>query len=607
MRNFLFVLLAGVQVFAAESTGDSVKYRFKPITVTASKINGAQREIAAGVTVIEERQLRTAMTTSALDAAKDYVPALFVTERALMGYGVASGAAGGITIRGIGGSPVTGVLVLRDGRPDIMGMMGHALPDAYSTIGLESIEVIRGPASFLYGTNAMGGVINLVSKRQRQEGFSTGVVVGAGSFASQKYEARHGGKFGGFDYYVTASRQSTDGHRPSSDYRNQGYTAHLGYALSAATKIELNANYSDIYLLDPGLEPAPKANQWYHLFRSGADLTLDHSGRFGETVVKLHGNFGRHCIYDGWRSNDRTTGVIVYQNLKPWKTNTTTIGFDYKTYGGDAEDSSPKVPVINYRKKFMTEYAPYLHVQQLLLQRMIVSTGVRVEKHELYGWETLPKVGMIYSFPTTSLRLSAAKGFRSPSIRELYVFPPRNEKLEPERLWNYEAGVLQEIADFAEIDLSVFRMQGDNMIRTVIAGGKPQFLNSSRFTHTGYEASARLIPTNNLELRLTWSDVDLGNETLGAPEKKLTATANYTLGRLDLRLQFMHIAGLYAKDGRQDKMPDYSLVDFWLGLKPWRTASFAFKVKNFLDQKYEILKGYPMPGRTMAAELGYEF
>ncbi|MDZ7372123.1 MAG: TonB-dependent receptor, partial [candidate division KSB1 bacterium] len=113
MRSFLFVLLAGAQIFAAESTGDSVKYRFKPITVTASKINGAQREIAAGVTVIEERQLRTAMTTSALDAAKDYVPALFVTERALMGYGVASGAAGGITIRGIGGSPVTGVLVLR--------------------------------------------------------------------------------------------------------------------------------------------------------------------------------------------------------------------------------------------------------------------------------------------------------------------------------------------------------------------------------------------------------------------------------------------------------------------------------------------------------------
>ena len=613
MKTTQFIMAAMLIITGllfAETAQDSVKYRFKPVTVTASKINGAQREIAAGVTVIDEQQMQSAMSNSALDVVKDHVPGVFVTERALMGYGIASGAAGGVTIRGIGGSPVTGVLVLRDGRPDIMGMMGHALPDAYSTNGLERIEVIRGPASFLYGTNAMGGVINLVSKRVREEGFQTGVSVGAGNFNSQKIDARHGAKLGKFDYYLTAGHQKTDGHRDYSEYKDNTFTAHLGYAFSASTHIEVNANYSDIYLLDPGVfDPQnPKRDQWYDIRRSGADLSFDHTGRFGESVVKLHGNFGRHEIFDGWRSNDRTTGVMLYHNIKPWFGNITTVGFDYKNYGGDAEETLTKIPVINYSEKFITEYAPYLHVQQLLIKRLIASAGVRVEKHELYGTEVLPKAGLIYNFPTnTSVRLSAAKGFRSPAIRELYVFPPRNEKLEPERLWNYELGLAQQVGQVAELEASVFQSEGDNMIRTVFAGGRPQFVNSGKFTHTGYEFTTRVFPMTNVDVDLSWSDLNLGDETLGAPEKKLAASVGYRFGIFSARAHLMHIAGLYAKDKRQDKMPDYTLVNLYLGVSPWKTATVKLWLKNALDKEYEIIKGYPMPGRTVMAEIGYEF
>ena len=84
----------------------------------------------------------------------------------------ASGAAGGISIRGIGGSPNTQMLVLIDGHPQFMGLMGHPLPDAYVASDVERVEVVRGPASILYGTNAMGGVINIITravyKRQEQ-------------------------------------------------------------------------------------------------------------------------------------------------------------------------------------------------------------------------------------------------------------------------------------------------------------------------------------------------------------------------------------------------------------------------------------------------------
>lgn len=604
----MLLLILFSQVLSGETMPDTVLYHSKPVIVTATKINGAQREIAAGVSVIDEKQMRSAMSSSALDIVKDQVPGVFITERALMGYGVAAGAAGGITIRGIGGSPVTGVLMLRDGRPDMMGIMGHSLPDAYSTYGLERIEILRGPASFLYGTNAMGGVINLVSKKVREEGFTTGVTLGAGNFNTQKVNAQHGAKLGSLDYYFTAGYQRTDGHRDDSDYKGSSFSAHVGYAFNPSTHVELNANYADIYLFDPGLFSAPKANQWYDIRRSGADLTLDHTGRLGETVLKVHGNFGRHEIFDGWRSNDCTSGVMLYQNLKFFTGNITTIGYDFKSYGGDAEDSSPKVPVIDYSERFITEYAPYLHVQQLFLKRLIASGGVRLEKHELYGMETLPKVGLIYNVTgSTSLRVSAAKGFRSPSIRELYIFPPRNEKLLSESMWNYEVGLTQQVGHAVEIEAAVFQSEGENMIRTIFAGGKPQFVNSGDFKHTGYELTARWLPVTKVYMNVSWSDINLGNETFGAPEKKLTASAGYDFGRFHVRAHVLHVAGLYAADKRVDKLPDYTLINFSMGVSPRKTYTLKFWLKNALDTDYEIIKGYPLPGRTLMTELSLNF
>jgi len=80
-------------------------------------------------------------------------------------------AAGGMSIRGIGGFPTTGVLVLIDGHPQYMGLMGHLLADSYQSMMTERVEVVRGPASVLYGSNAMGGVINIITKNNNSRDF----------------------------------------------------------------------------------------------------------------------------------------------------------------------------------------------------------------------------------------------------------------------------------------------------------------------------------------------------------------------------------------------------------------------------------------------------
>ena len=378
--------ISGSLTFAQNKTteSDSIKYRFNPVIVTATKVQDAQRDLAASVSVIDAGMIDMSPTFSALELVKNQVPGVFITERSVMGYGVASGAAGGISIRGVGGSPVTNVLVLRDGRPDIMGLMGHPIPDAYPLDGVERIEVVRGPASFLYGTNAMGGVINIVSKKNTRDGFHTSLSGGLGNYASQNLLFRHGGKTGALDYNATAAVRKSDGHRDYSDFEGKFYTLHLGYKLSTQTSIAMNSNLSVLDIMDPGPVSTPAINNWYDLNRSGADISLDHNSSLGTTHVKLHGNFGRHKIYDGFRSHDFTAGLMFYHNAHLWSGNTATFGFDVKQYGGEAEN------IINdydYGDFDITEYAPYLHIQQLFLTRFIASAGIRVEHHELFGYE----------------------------------------------------------------------------------------------------------------------------------------------------------------------------------------------------------------------------
>ena len=201
-----------------------------------------------------------------------------MTEWGLMGFGVAGQSAGKLSIRGMGGGANTHVLILRNGRPDFMGLMGCTIADEFNTQGVDRIEVIRGPGSFLYGTNATGGVINIVSKEMHHAGFETHMEAGAGSYNSNQFALSHGGKIGTLDYYLTASRSTTDGHREdaSASYTGNHYTAHLGYSIDKNTTVDFNATWAYLDLYDPGPVTDPKSNDWYDINRSGGDLTLSH-------------------------------------------------------------------------------------------------------------------------------------------------------------------------------------------------------------------------------------------------------------------------------------------------------------------------------------------
>ena len=142
-------------------TADSLA--LQEVVVTGTRNATDVRHLPMTVTVIGREKLTMQHQPSVLPTVMQEVPGLFVTSRAMMGYGVSTGAAGGINLRGITGGAGQ-LMVLIDGHPQYQGIYGHPISDSYQTLMAERVEVLRGPASVLYGSNAMGGVLNIVTR-----------------------------------------------------------------------------------------------------------------------------------------------------------------------------------------------------------------------------------------------------------------------------------------------------------------------------------------------------------------------------------------------------------------------------------------------------------
>ncbi|NQT26280.1 TonB-dependent receptor [candidate division KSB1 bacterium] len=613
-------LLISIWAAAAETQTDldsiNIKYYFNPVVKTGIKSAGSQRDIAAAMTVIGSAKFEQTPGNSVMEMVQAYVPGLYLTEWNVMGYGVAGSAAGKVSIRGIGGTADTHVMILRNGRPDFMGLMGCTLADEFSTDGVERLEIIRGPASFLYGTNASAGVINIVTHDITHHGFQTDLKVGAGVYNSKKFSIRHSGKWDRTEYKLTASRRSTDGFRTDADNRYEGnyFTGHFAYSISKKTSLELNASFADLYLFDPGLVTTPKTNDWYDILRWGGDLTLTNKSRFGESYLKSHGNFGKHQFADGWDSYDQMIGFMAYHNLKLTHGNLTTLGFDIKQYGGHGENltldwqGNPSVP---YTEKQIMEYAPYMHSQQLLLKRFILSAGLRIEKHDLYGTVTVPKAGLVtHISDASSIRVTHSKGFRSPSLRELYFFPSHNEDLKPDEFWNSEIGGSYQFGNFLKVDASVYHIAGDNLIALAprVSRMGYQLSNVGETENNGYEVQINLLPVNGVECGANWSHIDMKNKIPNMPEKKLTAYISGRIGQFSLSANLMWVGNWLSKDTALPvaniyRMDNYTVLDFSTNFQIYNLLQAKLTLKNALDSSYQAMYGYPMPGRIFMAEL----
>ncbi len=604
MRNRLFLffilVLKSVGALTAQSDTDSLRlYSLKEIVVTGSRVEISRQNVPMTITVVTRDEIRQSGETNVLPALSQHVPGLFVTERGVTGFGVSTNAAGQIYIRGAGGNPTRQALILVDGQPQYMGLFAHPLNDMYVASDFEKVEIIRGPASILYGSNAMGGAINLITKKQTRDGLSLNGQLMGGSYSSYKAVASAGYKRDALSLYASVNRNQTDGHRDNSDFKiTNGYTK-AGYQLNDHFSLTGDFSVAQFKSCDPGPETTPYTGHWIDILRYRTAFGVENKYDKYEGAVKGYYNYGDHDIYDGFRSNDYMTGLTAYQSLRLFQGNIVTLGVDYKTYGGKAKNINSNARFVDTSRN---EIGIYGFIQQTLLSKLTLNGGLRMEHHEGYGEEWIPQAGFAYAHtPNTVFKGSVSKGFRSPSIQEQFMFPPQNPDLKPERLVNYELGAIQKFMDSRiQLELTGFISEGSNLIRT--QGPPPKNVNTGKFNLKGIEWSGRYQITEQASVTSNYSFMDTKDPMIGTPKHKFFAGGSYQWNKFIIHINGQYITHLYTKlPGGTNKgwAEDYILTNGMLTYKAHRYFDVFVNGENLTDSKYTNLYDYPMPGTTV--------
>lgn len=575
---------------------DTINIKEVIVTGTTTKINRNSTPLA--VSVLDRKQIAEGNESAILPMLSGRVPGLYVTERGVTGFGVSTGSAGQITIRGIGGNPTTGVLMLIDGHPQFMGLMGHPLPDSYVASDVEKVEVIRGPASILYGSNAMGGVINIITRKEVSEGLSGNARLSYGSYNTQKQAASVGLKKSKFSSFASINHDKTDGHRPNSDFEIVNGYLKLGYDFNEHIKADADFSLAKFNAKDPGPDTlhALPGNR-IDITRGYWAVSVSNEYDQFSGAIKFYNNFGEHTISDGFHSTDKNSGINLYQTLRLFDGNNLSFGADLARYGGKAENTKAmNGQGITFADTTVREAGIYGFMQQALLQDLTLNGGIRLQNHSKYGSEWVPSAGFAWQLtPLTTWRANFSKGFRSPTIRELYMFN-HNPNLQPERIYSYETGVAQNfLQNKLKIELTGYLVKGDNLI---VTGAMGNLYNTGKINNKGLELSLNARPVKNVELLLSYSYINMERPLFATPKNNLFLSGTYRWEKLRFNCSFQQVSDLNNDATGLINLVSYSLLNTKVAWSINRHLELTLSGENLLGQKYEPNRYYPMPLTT---------
>ena len=597
------------------------------VVVTGTRNETDVRHLPLTVSVIDRQEIEQSMQPSVLPVLTQQVPGLFITSRGIMGYGVSNGAAGGIALRGLSGGSGR-MMVLIDGHPQYAGIFGHPISDAYQSFLAERVEVLRGPASVLYGSNAMGGVINIVTRQLHEEGVKTNVNLGYGSFNTLQSEVTNRIRKGRFTSLISGSYNRTDGHRSDMGFEQYGGYAKLGYRVTDNWNLRGDVNVTHFNASYPGPVSAPLLDGDQSITRGMTSFAVENKYEKTSGAASFFYNWGNHWINDGYTpskgetpqesrflSFDNMMGLSLYQSTQFFPGNRITVGFDWFRYGGHAwnkfvsgEKAGTTSDLVD---KHEDELAGYVDFRQDLGSWLTLDAGVRVDHHSRVGTEWIPQAGLSFHLPRTiELKASASKGFRYPILREMYMFPPQNPDLKPESMWSYELAWAQHLLDNSlTYGINLFYIDGKNLIVTLPNPNGTGMLNQNtgKIENCGVEGEIAYRIDPHWSVEANYSYLHMENPVVGAPEHKLYAGAQYTHKRWTVSTGVQYIDNLYTTVGDNPQTEEFVLWNLNASFRVNRWLDVWARGENLLAQRYEINAGYPMPRATVMAGVNLNF
>ncbi len=621
------------------------------IVVTATRDAEEIRKVSANVTVITQEQIEQSNSRTVVDLLRSEAD---VVVRDFYG----NGKAASVDIRGFGETGPLNTLVLVDGRRineiDLSGVDWSQIP----LDQVERIEIVRGPGSVLYGDNAGGGVINIITKKPEKP-FSASVESVVGSYSANRESASVTGKWGALSAMLNASHNFTDGYRDNGFLRAKDVGGKLIYDLNESISFNLSGSFHQDDTGLPGALPrgvlevdrkattAPddkaKTNDGYVAL--GAKARLWDLGR-----LEMNLTYRNREVNDLFRSfsfEDKrilgTWGVTPRFILeKPlWVIpNKLILGVDF--YDSDSTIFSESSFGSNKSEVTKRSTGLYLLDELSLLNNLILSLGYRHEWVTYDLFQDVPRakdktredepawnIGLNYLFGNkSSAFLSVKRSFRFPVSDELIQFFPAfrvNPNMKPQTGYHYEAGVRHAFTDRIEANLTLFWID----MKDEIFFNPLTFANENipETRRQGIEIGARVKPFDWLVLWGNYSyirpllreELFSGNDIPGVPRHKGSVGADLRIWNgfsINARSNFFG-SRFFISDwnNKVDKMDGYYSIDAKLSYS-WKGLKAFAGVNNLTDQKYSefgVVNGagdqffYPSPERNFIGGISYTF
>ncbi len=618
MKHIALILAAAAVSFGTAQATEPADSILQEVVITGTRAATDVRHLSQTVNVVDRAAIEETNRASLLPLLTQQVPGLFITQRGYAGYGVSGGAAGNISMRGMSGSSAR-MIILIDGHPNYAGIYGHPIADSYQSLMTERVEVLRGPASLLYGSDAMAGVINIVTKKPK-DGTSVRLNAGYGSFNTAESELSVNTRQGKFSAVASGSYNRTDGHRDNMNFEQFGGYAKLGYDISDNWNASANVDITRFKASQPGPENAPLIDADQDITRGTSALFIENNYRNTSGAVSLFYSWGNHWINDGHNvgadpkafrfiSYDEMWGASAWQSASLFEGNRLTLGLDYYRYGGKANNHFVDGPTagtdVLQVDASEDEIAGYIEDRQAIGDWLTLNAGLRVDHHSKAGTELVPQAGVAFHLPANAeVKLSAGKGFRYPIIREMYMYPPKNDALKAESLWNYEIAFSQTLlSGKLYYGVNLFYLDAKNIIVTAPNPMAPPPMlnqNSGKLKNKGVELEASYLISKSFAVNGNYSFLKMENPVIGAPEHKVYLGGSYTQGSLHASTGLQYINGLYsvvnANDPTKNKKENFMHWNARVAYQISDMIRVWVNGDNLLNTKYQINDGYPMPG-----------
>lgn len=570
-------------------------FRFhEEIVVTATPLPTSLKNCPISTSVVSREILNSLNVSNALNALL-FEPGVFIMRTGDFGRS-------DLEIRGLGqrGQRI-GLMV--DGRPEKMGLFGCIVTQTFPLDNVDKIEIVRGPASVFYGSDALGGMINLIT-RTPDQGYETEASGAIGSFKTRRLTLRHGAGFEKIKYYLTYDSSQSDGHIANSAYSAQNFTGKIKAVPSSHWQLIFSGKYYDGIKHEPTINwPTPPEANWFKYRRGAFDLNLKGSPGPFQIDFRLYTNFGQHRFANGWNSKDNIYGSLFKTNFSLAKANSLTLGADLRQLEGQSFHS----PRGQWSRQ---EGGFFIYDEHVFSEKLIASAGFRLNFDSVYGLETASTAALLFSLrPETLLRVLISKGFRSPQLNELYLFPASNPNLKPEKIWNYELGLNHRVGKFIDFSLNLFLMRGFDFIENRKNPSPPpafKMMNIGQYRAKGIESILYAYLGNYGLGRISLTYLDPGEKTQGKAGQKYDITLIFRRGKLFAAINGQYVTDYYAGDRKSYRLPSFFLVNLKEEINLTRFLSISLSLDNILNEKYSLYVNlpegagiYPMPGRAI--------